>query len=265
MRACPLRSTCARPQPLPTEMLSRREWVKRFAIGSAVAAGWRSTLLADISPGANPANIITLDLASFPVLQGEYGSIQLNLFHNLGEPPPPNSVITITRAPGNIFHAVSAYCTHSGCITDKYEAGDTNAIICYCHNSVYNIQGHVLSEATPGQANLPYYNSSLAGNTLRIEIPNLNMKVNSIAVQSTTGGTKRLALAFPAKRGGRYRVRYTPDLVTAPTTEPFFTTLAGTISQNEITQTSNSTRTLYVDSTATRGFYFVELVLASYP
>lgn len=246
-------------------MLSRREWVKRFAIGSAVAANWKSTLLADISPGANPANIITLDLTSFPVLQTDFGSVQLNLFHNLGDPPPPNSVITITRAPGNIFHAVSAYCTHSGCITDKYLGDDTNAIICYCHSSVYDIEGHVISGAVEPQADLPYYNSSLSGNTLRIEIPNLNMKVNSIAVQSTNGATKRYALVFPAKRGGRYRVKYTPDLVTTPTMHPFFITAGGSTSQTEITATANNNRTLWVDSTATRGFYFVELVLAAYP
>ncbi|MBL9133723.1 MAG: Rieske (2Fe-2S) protein [Verrucomicrobiaceae bacterium] len=266
-RTCPLKSPLLYPQGLPDSFLSRREWIKRFAIGSAVSlsgAGFKSTLLADIAPGTNPANILEFNIATYPTLTEDYGSLRFNIFGNL-VPIPANSIITITRAPGNVFYAMSAYCTHAGCIVDPYDnSPGTEAMICYCHSSVYNIQGQIINEATPGQANLPAYNTSFSGGTLRVEIPNLNFKVNNITPATAVGGIPRFLMSFPAKAGGKYRILHTDNLNNTPMPVSFATTATGAATNTQITQTSNATRNVWVPSTATSGFYMVEMIVAQY-
>ena len=271
MPACPLKSVCPKKPAVSMEMLNRREWVKRFVVGSAVALtgeAWKGSVLAEISTSANPANIISLKIADYPTLRdrpdGGYGSMRFNLFGTA----IPNGIITVTRTPTDQFYSMSAYCTHQGTIVDPYLAGDTNAMICYAHSSVYDIQGTVL---TPGdgqtsQPNLPSYNNQYdsASGMLRIEIPNLNLKVNSTTLFSVNGATQRFQLSFPAKNGAKYRVRYSPNLTTASTVIGCATTSGGTANVTQINQTTNGTRTVWVDSTSQQGFYFVEMIIAPY-
>ena len=264
MHTCPLASTCVRPIGLPADFLSRREWIKRFAVGSAVAASgaaFKGSLLADISPAVNPANILKFDLGSYATLQSDYGSMRFNLFGASIE----NGIITITRAPGNVFHAVSAYCTHAGCIVDPYDhSPGTEAMICYCHSSVYNIQGHVITGAQEPQSDLPYYNTSLSGTTLSVEIPNLNFKVNSIT-QFSSGATKRFQISFPAKRGASYRVLYTANLTTAPTAVAFAKTSGGSATMAVYSHaTADANRSFWVDSAVERGFYLLDMIVNPY-
>ena len=271
MRACPLKSVCPKKPTLSTEMLNRREWVKRFVVGSAVALtgeAWKGLVLADISPSVNPANVISLKIADYPTLRdrldGGYGSMRFNLFGIT----IPNGIITVTRTPTDQFYAVSAYCTHQGTIVDPYLAGDTNAMICYAHNSVYDIQGTVLvpGNGEPSQPNLPSYNNQYdnASGVLRIEIPNLNLKVNSTTLFSVNGATQRFQLSFPVRSNARYRIRYSPDLATPSALVPFATTSAGAVSLTTISPTSNGTRNAWVDSTSAQGFYFVEMIVTEY-
>ena len=265
MRACPLQSVCPKKSPLPVEVLNRREWVKRFVVGSAVALtgeAWKGSLLAEISTAANPANVIPFNLASYPTLQSDYGSMRFNLFGTT----TPNGVITITRAPGNVFYSMSAYCTHAGTIVEPYDnSPGTEGMICYSHGSVYNIQGQVITYAEdPAQPNLPAYNTSFANGVVRVEIPGLNLKVNSTTLFSVNGATQRFQISFPAKLGAKYRIRYTPDLATASTVVGCATTSGGAATVTQINQTTNGTRTVWVDSTSAQGFYFVELIVATY-
>jgi nitrite reductase/ring-hydroxylating ferredoxin subunit len=263
MRTCPLDSQCIRPTGLPDEFLSRREWIKRFAIGSAVAVSgqaFQSTLIADISAAANPANILKFNLASYPALLSDFGSIRFNLFGT----SIANGIIAITRAPGNVFYAMSAYCTHAGCIVDPYDnSPGTEAMICYCHNSVYDIRGKLIAGAQFPQNDLPAYNTALDGNILSVEIPNLNFKVNSIT-QVTNNATKRFQISFPAKAGARYRILFTPNLTSTPTTVLFSNTSGGSTTQAQINQSTNATRNVWVDSSAERGFYMVEMIITTY-
>lgn len=256
LKACP----SLRQDAEFNQWLGRRDWIKRFALGTAATLGGGLTtpLLADITPGANPANIIKINLNSYPALLSDYGSVRFNLFGST----VANGIITVTRAPGPVYHAMSAYCTHAGCIVDPYDnTPGTEAMICYCHSSVYNIQGQIITEATPGQADLPAYNTEISGSTLQVEIPNLNLKVNSI---TPVTGTQRFQLSFPVKNGGKYRILHTPDLAATPTMVNFATTVTGTINQTQISSNANTTRNVWVENTAARGFYMVELILAQY-
>lgn len=234
-------------------------------MGSAVAlaGGFKGTVLADIAPGTSPANILEFDISKLPTLQSLYGSMRFNLFGaNV-----VNGIITITRGPGSVFYAVSAYCTHAGCIVEPYDKSPgMQRMLCNCHGSVYDIDGRLIDGVSAGQKDLPGYNTALSGNVLRVEIPNLNFKVNSIALQAANGSITRYRLTFPTKLGARYRVRYTADLATPPVVHPFFTSANGTTSVMMVTQTAPSPnpRTVYVDATATRGFYVIEMVIDEY-
>jgi len=241
-------------------MLNRREWVKCFALGwaAALTGGARSTLLADISPSANPANVIELKVSDYPVLANAYGSVRLSLFNQA----LAGGKMILSRGPGDVFHAVSAVCTHEQNLCDPYDHTEfTESINCYHHGSRFDIQGNILSEATPGQASLPKYNTAHANGVVRVELPNLGFKLNTVTMQSVVGATKRLALNFTPRTSGVYRVKYTPDLVTAPVTVSFATAPGGVTNNTSVTASSNSARTFYVDSTLERGFYFIELVV----
>jgi Rieske Fe-S protein len=262
LRSCPLKAPLSRPAGIPDSFLNRREWVKTFVIGSAAAlggGGFKHSLLSEISPGADPANIIKINTALYPTLSDEYGSMRFDLFGST----VPNGIITVTRAPGDVFHAVSAYCTHAGCIVEPFEAA-YGKMICYCHSSEYTIQGQVLYAATEGQANLPYYNSSLDGYMLRVEIPGLNFKVNSIARANAVGGNARFLISFPPKTGGRYRILHTPDLSTTPTQVNFSNTAGGSLNQTQFNATSNTTKNVWVQNNGERGFYMVEMIVTPY-
>ena len=53
------------------------------------------------------------------------------------------------------IYAISAVCTHLGCVVNKEETGFT----CPCHGSRYDLNGNVLKGAAP--KNLPWYKISL--------------------------------------------------------------------------------------------------------
>jgi nitrite reductase/ring-hydroxylating ferredoxin subunit len=264
-RRCPLADTCPKVKDPPPDLFSRREWIKHFVLGSAASAGLGSIpVLAEIAPTTNPNSLIRLKLSDYPALQTNFGSIQLTLFADSSNPfsPIPNGIITITRASGTVFHAVSASCTHAGTITDRYRDGD---IICYDHGSVYDIQGRVLSPAEEGQANLPYYNSQLDGDSLLIHIPNLNLKVGPIVTASVSGTSKRFRLSFHTNAHARYRVRFTPNFGAPPLTVPFATTPSGPANQTQLTtEATAGNRDVWVDATTARGFYTIELIISPY-
>ena len=263
-RICPLKPGSRPRQDAEFQQwLSRRDWIKRFALGTAATLGGGLTtpVLADITPGANPANLLKINLNSYPALLDDYGYVRFNLFGT----SVANGIITVTRAPGPVYYAMSAYCTHAGCIVDPYDnSPGTEAMICYCHNSVYNIQGQIINEATSGQANLPAYNTALNGSTLQVEIPNLNLRVNSITPSTAVSGNPRFKLTFQVKQGAKYRILFTPDLTSTPVQASFFNSALTTTASTQFNSGSNGTKDVWVQNTAARGFYMVEMILAPY-
>jgi nitrite reductase/ring-hydroxylating ferredoxin subunit len=270
-RTCPLAKICPRAKgstTSPSDLFSRRDWIKHFVVGTAASAGLgRIPVLAEIAPTTNPNSIIRVNLNDYPALQNDFGSLQLILF---GDPSSgttvENGIITITRAPGNIFHAVSASCTHEGIITDRYRGGDDNTIQCYGHGSVFDIQGRVIFPFEEGQADLPYYNSELVDpSTLLIHIPHLNLAVGPIVTASVNGTNKRFCLTFRVNANARYRVRFTPNFGAPSTIVPFATIATGPATQTQLQIPSeaitNPSRNIWVDATSERGFYSIELVI----
>jgi Rieske Fe-S protein len=244
--------------------LTRRDWVRRFVLGSAMATGaggWKAELMADLSPGADPSNVLTFKISELPPLQSVNGSMRLSLFGEL----VPNGVITLTRGPGDVFYAMSAYCTHEGCIVDPYDpTPETQAMICYCHGSIYDIQGRLIYGVEAGQADLPRYNTEFANGVLRVEIPGLNFKVNGVSLVSESEGSKRLRLTFNARKGGKYRVRFTSSLEGQSVLVPFAQTAGGAGGLTPFVAQTNAMRDFWVDYTGDRGFFEVEMVVEPY-
>jgi nitrite reductase/ring-hydroxylating ferredoxin subunit len=186
--------------------------------------------------------------------------MRFNLFGTNG----PGGIITITRAPGDVFYAMSAYCTHNGCIVDPYDpTPGTEKMICYCHNSEFDIQGQYLGG--PASGNLPAYNTAFDGTTLRVEIPNLNFKVNGITPATAVSGIPRFQISFPAKAGGKYRILHTADLTSPPVTVAVALSAGGAASTTQINQVSTAVRNVWVPSSAARGFYMVEMIVTEFP
>ena len=75
-----------------------------------------------------------------------------------------SDTVIVIRASETDVVAVSAVCTHAGCIVGYNEANQT--IDCPCHGARYDQTGHVLRG--PAQRNLHSYTATLANNIVTI-------------------------------------------------------------------------------------------------
>ena len=246
-------------------LLDRRQWIRRFMLGSAAALGlgrtWRGVLLAELTPGVSASDILPVSISQYQDLLDFGGSVQLQLT-NLTAP------ITITRGLDNgeaVFFAVDARCTHNGCTVGKFEGAQ---MLCPCHQSTYAMDGTLIyGFAGPGQGSLRKFNTEFDGlDLLKVEVPGLNLRIDAITVQTSTPTSRRLRLTFPALAGADYRVRYTPDLVAPAVAVPFATTAGGAATQTQlhIFGLANVTVNVWVDNAAARGFYEIELVVGQF-
>ena len=246
-------------------LLSRRQWIQRFMLGSAVSFGlgrnWSGVLLADIDPGTDRANIIPISLSLYPDLQMSGGSIQLRFTDQAA----PITISRATEAGGeDVIYAVDSRCTHLGCTVGKWVSGV--GMICPCHGSRYDVDGRLIYGVLgPGQGSLRQFKTAFDGNDLlTIEVPGLNLRINSIAVQTSASPGRRLRLSFPGRPGSEYRVRYTPDLAAPAQPVPFATTLDGpaTATLFHVFGTTNTVVNVWVDNSDERGYYLIELLVA---
>lgn len=232
-------------------------------VGSVAAFGansWRGTLLADITPGTPPSDILPVSLSQFPsLLDGSTPSIQLQLS------TVPEIIMINRESASGSFYVLNSRCTHQGCTVDKFDVNYN--IACPCHGSVYSIDGSLQYGAEgPNQPPLDAYNFTFDGNDLLlIEVPGLNLKINSLSVESAAApGSKRVRLSFPGREGCEYQVGYSTDIKTW--TEPVMlsTTATGQANQPKVTSPNNTQMDVWVDSTSSKGFYRIGLVLADY-
>jgi len=136
--------TCGEKNGETFANMKRRNFLSLIAKTAASCAG--------ILAGLGLANLVvpktSQDNHRFKI--GPYTNYPLNSFTFL-----PDFKIYIYRNHEGI-KAVSAVCTHLGCVVEKFGEG----FLCPCHGSHYNGAGRVLSGAAP--RNLPWLKVSLA-------------------------------------------------------------------------------------------------------
>jgi nitrite reductase/ring-hydroxylating ferredoxin subunit len=228
-----------------------------FALGAAYSTvlgrEWVGTLLADCQPSATGAGILRVRVADFPALAAANGSVRLALnAFTLTGPSGAYYPVLINRGTGTRFYALSTQCRHQGCVIPTFSAA-VGASVCGCHGSRYALNGSVL--AGPATQSLFQYPVSFDGTTLCVEMPNLGYTVTTAVVSS--GAVARLSLSFGTFRGGSYQVRLYTSAATAGAVVPFATTLTGAATVTALTGTGTPA-TVYVDRTATAGFYTVQ-------
>lgn len=255
------------PKKPGPESWSRRRVIRQFLLGSVAAFGsgasWNGSLLADISPSAPPSDIIPIDLTLFPgLLDGSTPSIQLQLrsFNDIEE------IIMINRAPFNgQIYVLDSKCTHQGCPVNKWDVN--NNIVCPCHGSNYQIDGTLIfGAAGPQQPPLNTYNFNYddQSNLLKIQVPGLNLKIVSVAVQTSGPTNNRLRLTFPVRQGCLYQVGYSTDLMNWTEPVTFSSTPGGSANQVSILAQTIDPLNVWVDSPDLRGYFRVEVILSDY-
>ncbi len=236
--------------------LTRRDWIKGWLLGTASACGltpWSRVLIAEAAyPG--PA-VLRLNLSDYAPLQTVGGSVQLQ-FSTIYPP------ITINRGATAQFHAVDSICTHAGCTVGRFIAAN-GYMRCPCHGSRYDVQGRVIQG--PADQNLNAFKTSFDESTqlITVEVPNLGLRVDSLAVQSRTGNSMRLKLTFAITGAARYQVRYQSQLGAPFTPVPFSLTATGPANQTSWLSNDDGFFSVYVDATGTSGFYVVSMLLTS--
>ena len=118
---------------------SRRDFIKRFSSWAAATAG----ILASISLLRQFVPRLSSHQKRFKI--GRKNNYPVNTFTYL-----PDRQLFVYRDHEGI-RAVSAVCTHLGCIIEKSEDG----FQCPCHGSCYNEEGEVLSGAA--SKDLPWF------------------------------------------------------------------------------------------------------------
>ncbi|MEQ1843308.1 MAG: Rieske (2Fe-2S) protein [Verrucomicrobiales bacterium] len=219
---------------------------------------WTARLLADIGPDGEPVARIPIKITDYPALQNSLGSVQFKFTATIDLPAPLYYPFTLTRSEDNQFFAVDTRCSHQGCVVDAYSESQF-AMICQCHGSEYSYRGEVITG--PANFDLQRYATEFDGlDTVTVLLPGLNMKINSIQVQSNTTSAVRVRLDFPAIVGGRYRIQFREDLNNAPLDAPFSATPTGAANLTQILGTG-AIQTVYVDAEQPRGFFAVALVV----
>jgi cytochrome b6-f complex iron-sulfur subunit len=122
-----------------TKVKSRREFIKRISVWAAAGAG----LLA--AAGLLRQFIPRLGVYGKRYRIGHLNDFPLNTFTYV-----PERQLYVYRDNEGV-RALSAVCTHLGCIVEK--SGD--GFLCPCHGSCYNGKGEVISGAAA--RNLPWY------------------------------------------------------------------------------------------------------------
>lgn len=246
----------------PSADLTRRQIIKQFSLCTAasIIGGklWTGRVLADLNAGGN-VGVIQIKIADYPALASDYGSVQFKFNSSIGTYFP----FTVTRSPGNVFHAVDTRCTHEAGVVGPYDVGN-GYMECPLHFSQFDMTGQVLSGQA--QSNLTTYATSFNSTTgiVCVGIPGIATRIRTVNVQSTTASTIRLHLQFPTLNNTfTYRVQYQQTLTDAPVFVTFATSAGGVANQNQVSG-NGLPRSVYVDATGTSGFFTVALIVSPY-
>ncbi len=253
---------------IPDSHSTRRDWVKRFILGSAAALTaphWAATVMAEETPG--PA-VLRLKLSDYPPLASPGGSIQLKFIDYLHP-------FTLNRVDATRFVTLDTKCTHRGCVVGPFlvpEGEPAGRMRCPCHGSRYDIEGRVFRDENgvstePAPNDLGRFDTSFdaAAGVVSITIPGLVLGIHSLTVQSQDAeGKLRLKLNFPVTDFAKYEVRYHATPEGPYTVIPFSTTAGGPANQTELFPETPGNVNVYVDATGPQGFFVVALKLIPY-
>jgi Rieske Fe-S protein len=251
----------------PDSECTRRGWVKRFILGTAVsltAPRWAATLLANPLPGPPGPAVLRLEAADYPSLASIGGSLQLVF---IDETHP----FTLNRVSATRFVTLDSICTHQGCVVGRYQAVHSY-MRCPCHQSRFDIEGRVFRNASgnstePAPSDLKQFATTydVATGIIAITIPDLALAVHSLKVIQRNGtGNLRLKLDFPVTAKAKYEIRHHASLDDAFTVIPFSTTANGTANQNVLAPAASGNASVYVDASGSKGFFVVALKLSPY-
>lgn len=158
--------------------LTRREFFNKTIHGATIIAipSILGTILESCSTNSNPVstsdspsslmtiqatpknNIITLNIDSSSPLSTAGNAVLLQY---------SNGDLLVDRANQNTFNALSAICTHQGCLITGYDSGNKH-FVCPCHGSTFGLNGQVVNG--PAQRALPQYQTQFNNNLLNIII-----------------------------------------------------------------------------------------------
>lgn len=243
---------------------SRRQWVKRFMLGTVVSFSlpkWTGVLLADVGAPSPSAAVIKLKLVDYPNLEGVGGSLQLQ-FSSVVKP------LTLNRISPEEFVTLDSICTHQGCTVGPFILSE-NCMTCPCHSSRFDVEGKVFrngvgsTEPAPTDLNRFETTYDAAVGIISITIPGLALGIKSIeAYPRPLTGVVKVKLKFPVSKGSTYEVSHQAALDSAFVVVPFTTTANGTALLTSITPTADGDVTAYIDATGARGFYVIGLRLS---
>lgn len=220
------------------------------------------TLATLLTPSTNSSAIIPIRISDFSALGEDGGSVSI-YFSNLRYP------IVINRADAETYYAVDPTCTHQACQVGNYNR-DAFYMECDCHGSLFSIDGRVAGG--PALFDLTSYPLRYDGaDLLEIELYGVPLRIDSVQVQSSTALSTRLRIDFPGIRGGKYQIRYFPDLTAPPQPALFSLTPAGPADQASFTVpdysefdplSGDGPKVVWVDAPGSTGFFAVEMVLS---
>jgi Rieske Fe-S protein len=239
---------------LPPSSLTRRGWIKRFMLGSAISPSCAALFLSEVTEAAqNGPGVLKLNVTTYPALATVGGSLQLN-FSQIYKP------LTINRATSTVFVTLDSVCTHAGCTVNKFLTMN-GYMRCPCHGSRYDVYGRVIRG--PADADLVSYKTtfSASSNVITVEVPTLGLNVNSVSLHSRSGNTTRLKLTFQVTAYSTYQVRYQSSLTGSSAIHPFATTPTGAATQTSLEPDDDGERTVYVDAEGDQAFFVVAIVL----
>jgi Rieske Fe-S protein len=158
--------------------ITRREFFDKTIKGATLIAvpSLLGTILESCSSNSNPVsgsnsssnlqtiqvtpknNIITLNIDSSSPLSAAGNAVLVQY---------SNGNLLVDRANQDTFNALSAICTHQGCLITGYNQGNEH-FICPCHGSAFGLNGQVVNG--PAQRALPRYQTQFNNNQLNITI-----------------------------------------------------------------------------------------------
>ncbi len=143
--------------------IKRRRFLKNIFSGIGILALAETTYLIFnyLKPGSSKEKEETIYFEA-----GEINSFKINSITSF-----KNRGFFLARLKDGNFIALSAQCTHLGCILD-FDA-KANQLICPCHSSIFNIEGRVLQ--SPATKNL---------NRLEVKIDKQKVLVNINSIRS---------------------------------------------------------------------------------